>query len=229
MWLYLVAPPTSSSLLSFLSLSLFLHLLPSLNPFSLSPYSLLPLLTLSLSPYSLLPLLTPSLSPYSLLSPSLPIPYSLPLSLLPTPSPYSLPLSLLPTPSPYSLPLSLLRLSLLPPSLSLLPPLSTPSSLPLSLLPPHSLSLSHPHFFSIPPLFTSVCLSVSLSCLSVGWRPAFKLYSAWVALFGSAICVAIMFVINWYFALITLIIVAFLYKVVDFLKPGQTQYICLSV
>ena len=56
--------------------------------------------------------------------------------------------------------------------------------------------------------------------MSVGWRPAFKLYNAWVALFGAAICVAIMFVINWYFALITLVIVAILYKIVDFLKPG---------
>jgi len=59
-----------------------------------------------------------------------------------------------------------------------------------------------------------------------GWRPAFKLYNEWVALFGAAMCVAIMFVINWYFALITLFIVAVLYKLVDFLKPGQQlQYV----
>ena len=57
-------------------------------------------------------------------------------------------------------------------------------------------------------------------CVYLGWRPAFKLYNAWVALFGAAICVAIMFVINWYFALITIVAVAMLYKIVDFLKPG---------
>lgn len=63
-------------------------------------------------------------------------------------------------------------------------------------------------------------------CFLLGWRPAFKLYNAWVALFGAAICVAIMFVINWYFALITLVIVAILYKIVDFLKPGEHPKSC---
>ena len=57
--------------------------------------------------------------------------------------------------------------------------------------------------------------------MDLGWRPAFKLYNAWVALIGSAICVAIMFIINWYFALVTIFVVAVLYKLVDFLKPGQ--------
>ena len=55
----------------------------------------------------------------------------------------------------------------------------------------------------------------------VGWRPAFKFYNKWVALFGAAICVAIMFIIRWYYALITFIIVLILYKIVDFLKPGE--------
>ena len=55
----------------------------------------------------------------------------------------------------------------------------------------------------------------------VGWRPAFKVYSKWVALFGAAICVAIMFIIRWYYALVTFIIVLILYKIFDFLKPGE--------
>ena len=42
-----------------------------------------------------------------------------------------------------------------------------------------------------------------------------------MALFGAAICVAIMFIIRWYYALITFIIVLILYKIVDFLKPGK--------
>ena len=57
----------------------------------------------------------------------------------------------------------------------------------------------------------------------IGWRPGFKFYNKWVALFGAAICVAIMFIIRWYYALITFIVVLILYKIVDFLKPGKHQ------
>ena len=60
-------------------------------------------------------------------------------------------------------------------------------------------------------------------CTCIGWRPAFKFYNKWVALFGAAVCVAIMFIIRWYYALITFVIVVILYKIVDFLKPGKLQ------
>ena len=68
---------------------------------------------------------------------------------------------------------------------------------------------------------SAIVLSYSFYYGSVGWRPAFKFYNKWVALFGAAICVAIMFIIRWYYALITFIIVLILYKIVDFLKPGK--------
>lgn len=58
----------------------------------------------------------------------------------------------------------------------------------------------------------------------VGWRPAFKYYNQWVALVGALLCVAIMFVIRWYFALVTFIVVGGLYMLVNTLKPG-TLYI----
>ena len=58
----------------------------------------------------------------------------------------------------------------------------------------------------------------------VGWRPAFKYYNQWVALVGALLCVAIMFVIRWYFALVTIIVVGGLYMLVNTLKPG-TLYI----
>lgn len=59
----------------------------------------------------------------------------------------------------------------------------------------------------------------------VGWRPAFKYYNQWVALVGALLCVAIMFVIRWYFALVTIMVVGALYMLVNTLKPG-TLYIC---
>ena len=54
---------------------------------------------------------------------------------------------------------------------------------------------------------------------SPGWRPSFKYYNQWVSLLGALLCVAMMFLINWWSALLTLVIVAILYKYVDFTKP----------
>ena len=57
--------------------------------------------------------------------------------------------------------------------------------------------------------------------LYVGWRPAFRYYNQWIALVGALLCVAIMFVIRWYYALVTIVLVGFLYMVVSILKPGN--------
>eukprot|EP00117_Sycon_ciliatum_P037425 scpid38063/ scgid28000/ Solute carrier family 12 member 2; Basolateral Na-K-Cl symporter; Bumetanide-sensitive sodium-(potassium)-chloride cotransporter 1 len=54
---------------------------------------------------------------------------------------------------------------------------------------------------------------------SPGWRPAFKYYNSWMALLGAVLCVAVMFMINWWTALITIVIVSFLYKYIDYKKP----------
>ena len=53
-----------------------------------------------------------------------------------------------------------------------------------------------------------------------GWRPAFKYYNQWIALAGALLCAAIMFVIRWYFALVTLAVMGALYMLVNTLKPG---------
>ncbi|CAG0914745.1 unnamed protein product [Notodromas monacha] len=54
---------------------------------------------------------------------------------------------------------------------------------------------------------------------SPGWRPSFKFYNAWVALFGTVLCVATMFLINWTTALITFGITITLYLYVSYRKP----------
>eukprot|EP01135_Chromosphaera_perkinsii_P003347 Nk52_evm47s240 gene=Nk52_evmTU47s240 len=63
------------------------------------------------------------------------------------------------------------------------------------------------------------CFAASLS-KSPGWRPYFKYYNEWVALFGSALCLGVMFVINWWTALITLAIICGIYKYIEFRKPN---------
>ncbi|OWK09735.1 hypothetical protein Celaphus_00006166 [Cervus elaphus hippelaphus] len=46
---------------------------------------------------------------------------------------------------------------------------------------------------------------------SPGWRPAYGIYNMWVSLFGAVLCCAVMFVINWWAAVITYVIEFFLY------------------
>ncbi|KAM7018737.1 solute carrier family 12 member 2 [Tautogolabrus adspersus] len=54
---------------------------------------------------------------------------------------------------------------------------------------------------------------------SPGWRPSFKYYNMWVSLAGAILCVVVMFVINWWAALVTLLIVLALYIYVSYKKP----------
>uniref|UniRef100_A0A8D3CVQ7 Solute carrier family 12 member 2 n=1 Tax=Scophthalmus maximus TaxID=52904 RepID=A0A8D3CVQ7_SCOMX len=54
---------------------------------------------------------------------------------------------------------------------------------------------------------------------SPGWRPSFKYYNMWVSLAGAILCCVVMFVINWWAALVTLLIVLALYIYVSYHKP----------
>ncbi|XP_028312193.1 solute carrier family 12 member 2 isoform X1 [Gouania willdenowi] len=54
---------------------------------------------------------------------------------------------------------------------------------------------------------------------SPGWRPSFKYYNMWVSLVGAILCCVVMFVINWWAALVTLLIVLALYIYVSYKKP----------
>lgn len=52
----------------------------------------------------------------------------------------------------------------------------------------------------------------------IGWRPTFKHYNMWVSLLGAILCVAVMFLISWWTALITLAVVMALYLIVSYRK-----------
>uniref|UniRef100_A0A3B3ZRD3 Uncharacterized protein n=1 Tax=Periophthalmus magnuspinnatus TaxID=409849 RepID=A0A3B3ZRD3_9GOBI len=54
---------------------------------------------------------------------------------------------------------------------------------------------------------------------SPGWRPSFKYYNMWVSLAGAVLCCVVMFVINWWAALLTNVIVLGLYIYVSHKKP----------
>eukprot|EP00092_Neocalanus_flemingeri_P009713 GFUD01010461.1.p1 GENE.GFUD01010461.1~~GFUD01010461.1.p1 ORF type:complete len:716 (+),score=77.54 GFUD01010461.1:160-2148(+) len=54
---------------------------------------------------------------------------------------------------------------------------------------------------------------------SPGWRPSFRLYNPWVSLFGAFLCVAVMFLMGWITAIITIVIIAILYMWIHYRKP----------
>ncbi|XP_026325882.1 bumetanide-sensitive sodium-(potassium)-chloride cotransporter isoform X2 [Hyposmocoma kahamanoa] len=53
----------------------------------------------------------------------------------------------------------------------------------------------------------------------VGWRPTFRFYNMWLSLLGAMVCVAIMFVISWITALVTIGCLLALYLLVSYRKP----------
>lgn len=63
------------------------------------------------------------------------------------------------------------------------------------------------------------CFDASLA-RAPGWRPAFKYYNKWVSLFGALLCVSIMFLIEWWAALVTFVAIAALHVYVKQRKPG---------
>ncbi|XP_060924379.1 solute carrier family 12 member 1 [Limanda limanda] len=54
---------------------------------------------------------------------------------------------------------------------------------------------------------------------SPGWRPGYKFYNMWLSLVGAVLCCVVMFVINWWAALITYAIEILLYIYVTVKKP----------
>ncbi|XP_008833144.1 solute carrier family 12 member 3 isoform X5 [Nannospalax galili] len=54
---------------------------------------------------------------------------------------------------------------------------------------------------------------------SPGWRPSFRYYSKWAALFGAVISVVIMFLLTWWAALIAIGVIFFLLLYVIYKKP----------
>lgn len=61
-----------------------------------------------------------------------------------------------------------------------------------------------------------------------GWRPAYKYYNMWLSLLGALLCCVVMFVINWWAALLTYAIEILLYVYVTVKKPSERR-VCMGV
>lgn len=60
---------------------------------------------------------------------------------------------------------------------------------------------------------------------SPGFRPSFKFYNMWISFVGALLCIAVMFLINWWAALITFVVVGSLYLFVRTKKPGNCFFL----
>lgn len=64
------------------------------------------------------------------------------------------------------------------------------------------------------------CFHASFS-KSPGFRPAFRYYNKWTSLVGSVLCLCVMFIINWWTALLTFVLILFLFIYIHYRKPGK--------
>lgn len=72
------------------------------------------------------------------------------------------------------------------------------------------------------------CFDASLAD-SPGFRPSFKYYNMWISFVGALLCIAVMFLINWWAALITFVVVGSLYLYVRTKKPGNFFFVFFFV
>jgi len=67
-------------------------------------------------------------------------------------------------------------------------------------------------------LINLACFALTIS-KSPGWRPSFKYFNKWTAGFGSFLCLSIMFLLAWYYALIACTVASVLYFYVEWVDP----------
>lgn len=74
----------------------------------------------------------------------------------------------------------------------------------------------------------SFCL-VNVACFhasfvsSPSFRPTFKYYNKWISLITGIVCVAIMFVLDWISAVITVVLMGIIYLYISKNEPGTFQ------
>jgi len=73
--------------------------------------------------------------------------------------------------------------------------------------------------------FMLTYLLINFSCFSLeiskspGWRPSFKYFNKYTAGFGSFLCLSIMFLLNWSYALVASVVAFLLYSYVQWIDP----------
>ena len=64
--------------------------------------------------------------------------------------------------------------------------------------------------------FVNLACCVQTILRTPNWRPRFRFYHWSLSLFGVCLCVALMFISSWYYALVAILIAAGIYKYIEY-------------
>ena len=64
------------------------------------------------------------------------------------------------------------------------------------------------------------CCFAAATAKTPGWRPSFKYYNKYLSLFGCAICIAIIFAMNWLYAVVSLSLIFGLFIYLERAAPN---------
>ena len=68
-------------------------------------------------------------------------------------------------------------------------------------------------------MFFCLCSFQAELSKSPSWRPSYKYYNSWLSLLSFVLCVVLMFLINWWSAVVAIVFVGILYVFVEYRKP----------
>ena len=95
--------------------------------------------------------------------------------------------------------------------------LSLSLSLFLSFSLPPSLSLSRSlRFFLMCYMFVNFACFLQSILKAPNWRPRFRFYHWTTSLIGALLCLVLMFLVSWYYALVAIVIAAVIYKYIEY-------------
>nr|XP_014015291.1 unnamed protein product [Salmo salar] len=89
---------------------------------------------------------------------------------------------------------------------------STPLYHPLCLPPSTILSM----FFLMCYLFVNLACALQTLLCTPNWRPRFKFYHWALSFLGASLCVSLMFISSWYYALVAMLIAGCIYKYIEY-------------
>ncbi|KAG7263175.1 hypothetical protein CRUP_002205 [Coryphaenoides rupestris] len=80
----------------------------------------------------------------------------------------------------------------------------------------HGKANGEPTFFLMCYLFVNLACAVQTLLRTPNWRPRFKYYHWALSFLGMSMCVALMFISSWYYAIVAMVIAGMIYKYIEY-------------
>ncbi|XP_054618601.1 solute carrier family 12 member 7-like isoform X1 [Dunckerocampus dactyliophorus] len=78
-------------------------------------------------------------------------------------------------------------------------------------------------FFLMCYLFVNLACAVQTLLRTPNWRPRFKFYHWTLSFFGMSLCLSLMFISSWYYALVAMVIAGCIYKYIEY-RGAETEW-----